>query len=221
MRIGLTAILTGIFLMTATIVALGNDEDFVATGFLGESYSRLQDVKLPSGHKARLWLSPALAQGKYELVLLKKTTYYPGANADDHVRSHTVDEIGAYFNESLYRELSGLLEPAARPGPKTLRFNVAITAVAPEYIKFKLYQFLPFAFFISGVIGVKKGVFLAIEFELLDAETDEIVGAGMLENFGQKLKHPDDELTAEYVKPLIDIWARDLRATLAKATRGE
>lgn len=221
MRIGLIATVTGIFLMTATIVALGHDDDFVATGFLGESYSRLQDVKLPSGQQAKLWISPALAQGRYEFVLLKKASNYPGANADDHVRSHTVDEVGAYLNESVRRELSGLLEPATGPGPKTLRFNAAITAVAPEYIKFKPYQFLPFAFFVSGVLGVKKGVFLAIEFELLDAETGEVLGAGMIENIGPKLKHPDDELTVEHVKPLIDTWAGDIRAILAKAVRGE
>ena len=221
MRMRSTAILAGIFLISVTTFALAADEDFVPSGFLGENYSRLQEIKMSSGQEARLWISPELSPGRFNSVFLQPNVYFPGPKADEQPSPLILDEIGTYFIDAVRRELADPLQLVSTPGPKTLRFNSAITAATREYISLKPYQFLPFAFFISGVVGDKKGAFLAIEYELLDAASGEIVAIGMVEAIGLKLKNPRDKLTLDLLRPLIDLWAREIGAVIKKVTLGK
>lgn len=59
-----------------------------------------------------------------------------------------------------------------------------------------------------------KGAALAVEFNAQDVETQQVVAAGMREGTGVALKSANEQLTLAHFKPLIDSWAKDLRATV-------
>jgi len=186
------------------------------SGFLGNAYSKMKDAQSPSGQKVKRWIAPEVKPGKYELVLLEKTVFYPEPRSTEQVSVETLNQISAYLDEALQRELSGVVQLATEPGPKTLRFKCAITAAAPKELGLKPYQYLPVAFVLTA--GKKaKGASLAVEYEAQDTDTNQVVGAGMREGTGVELKSASEKLTLAHFKPVLDSWAKDARAFVEAA----
>jgi len=185
------------------------------SGFLGDNYSKLQDAQSPSGATVKRWLASGVTPGKYEAVLLDKTVLYPEPKGAPQVSVATLREIAAYLDEALRREFTGVLKLATEPGPKTLRIKPAITGAAAKDRGFKPYEVLPVAFVFSVAKkasgGTAKEASLAVEYELWDVETNQLVGVGLRQGTGQALKNPTDSVTLANVKPLIDAWAKDAR----------
>lgn len=207
---------TGIFFLAGIAVADEKSKEAVQSGFLGSSYVKLKDVQSASGLKAKRWIASGITPGKYESLLLEKTVLHPEPQGTDQVSTATLNEISAYLDEALRRELAGIVQLATEPGPKTLHLRPAITAAAAKEMGLKAYQYLPIAFIATG--GKKAtGAALAVEYEMQDSSTGEVVGAGMREGSGKELKKPTDRLTLDHVKPVIDIWAKDARAFIEAA----
>jgi hypothetical protein len=186
------------------------------SGFLGGAYSKLADAQSPSGQNVMRWIAPAVTAGKYELLLLENTVLYPAPRSTPQVSVSTLNEISAYLDEALRRELSGVVNIVAEPGPKTLRFRPAITAAVAKDLGLKPYQYLPVAFIVTGG-RTSKGASLAVEYEIQDTDTGEVVGAGMREGTGLELKGATDKLTLAHFKPVVDAWAKDMRAFVEAA----
>lgn len=202
--------LAGFCLLVGAVVAQPN------SGFLGNAYSKLTDAQSPSGQRVKRWLAPEVTPGKYELLLLEKTIFYPEPRSTDQVSAATLNEINAYLDEALRRELTGVVQLATEPGPKTLRFRPAITAAAAKNLGLKPYQLLPIAFIVTGG-KTSTAASLALEYEVQDADTNQVVGAGMREGTGVELKSPTEKLTLAHFKPVIDGWAKDIRAFIESA----
>lgn len=207
MRVSLRVIgvFAGVTMLAGAAIAQQN------SGFLGGTYSKLTDAQSPSGQKVKRWIAPTVTPGRFELVLLEKTVLYPAPRSTDQVSVATLNEISAYLDEALRRELADVVTLAAEPGPKTLRFRPAITAAAAKDLGLKPYQYLPVAFILTAGKS-SKGASLAVEYEVQDADTAEVVGAGMREGTGLALKSATDKLTLAHFKPIIDGWAKDMRA---------
>ena len=95
-----------------------------------------------------------------------------------------LNEISAYLDEALRRELAGVVLLATVPGPRTLHLKPAITAAAGKEMVLKAYQCLPITFI--ATMGKKgTGAVLAVEYEMQDSSTGEVVGAGMREGTGR------------------------------------
>ena len=75
----------------------------------------------------------------------------------------------------------------------------------------KPYQYLPVAFVVTAG-KTSKDALLAVEYELQDTDNNEVVGAGVRESTGVQMKSPAEKLTLAHFKPIIDTWAKDLRA---------
>jgi hypothetical protein len=119
------------------------------------------------------------------------------------------------MDEALRREFGGVVKLASEPGPKTLRFRPAITAAAVKGEALKPYQYIPMAFVVAKASGKDtKEAKLAVEFDAQDVETSQVVAAGAREGTGVELKSANEKLTVAHFKPLIDTWAKDLRATV-------
>ena len=186
------------------------------SGYLGDSYSKLQDATSPSGHQAKRWLAPEMASGKYDKVLLEKTVLFPEPDATDQVSTSTLKEVTAYLDEALRRELSGAsVQLATEPGPKTLRIKPAITAVAAKEQGLKPRELIPAALVIAAVKEVAgkraKEATIAVEYELRDSQSNDVIGAGVRQGIGKKLENRDAQLTLAHFKPVIDGWAKDAR----------
>jgi Protein of unknown function (DUF3313) len=202
-------VLVGLSVLAGGVAAQQN------SGFLGNAYPNLKDTQSPSGAKLKRWIAPNIKPASYEFVLLQKTVFYPEPKSTDQVSTATLNEISAYLDEALRRELTGVVQLATQPGPKTLRFRPAITAAAAKSLGLKPYQYIPVAFVVTKAVGMEsKGAALAVEFDAQDVETNRVVAAGMREGTGVELKRAGEQLTLAHFKPLIDNWAKDLRATV-------
>ncbi|HYH41049.1 MAG TPA: DUF3313 family protein, partial [Burkholderiales bacterium] len=109
-----------------------------------------------------------------------------------------------------------VLKVVDQPAPGTVRLKPAITAAAPKDQGMQVYEVLPLAFVIGQArkaSGTRtKEAVLAMEWEARDAQSGDLVAAGMREGRGQKLKAPTDSVTLENYKPVLDAWAKDARA---------
>lgn len=191
------------------------------SGYLGEAYPKLKEATSASGSKVKRWISPALSSGKYTAVLLEKSVMYPEPKPTEQVSAEVMQQITAYLDEALRREMGGVVELASSPGPNTLVFKPAITAAAAQEEGFQAYELLPVAFVFSKAKQASgnraREAALAMEWKAEDAESSELVGAGMRAGSGQKLKSPTDKVTLEHFKPLLDAWAKDARAFVQSA----
>jgi len=210
------AVSAGVFLLAGSVVAQDKAGKSMQSGFLGDGYARLKEADSPSGQKVKRWVAPELKAGAYESILLEPNVFYPQPRSTDQVSEQTLKEINAYFDEAARRELTGLFQFAKEPGPKTLRIRTAITAVAAKDMGLKPYQLLPIAFIATGG-KTSKQASLAAEYEVIDTDTGKIVGAGMREGVGVELKSASEKLTLAHVKPVIDAWAKDMRAFIEAA----
>jgi hypothetical protein len=186
------------------------------SGFLGSGYSKLKEVDSPSGLKVKRWIAPEMKAGTYEMLLLEPNVFFPQPKSTEQVSEQTLKEINAYFDEALRRELSGLFQFAKEPGPKTLRMKTAITSVAAKDMGLKPYQLLPIAFIATGGKTSKRAS-IAAEYEVQDTDTGKVVAIGMREGNGVELKSATEKLTLAQVKPVIDAWAKDVRAFVEAA----
>lgn len=203
------SVFTGVGLLAGAAVAQEN------SGYLGNNYSKLEDAISPSGQKARRWLAPDMTPGKYDKVLLEKTVLYPEPHGTDQVSMATLKEITAYLDEALRRELGGAIQLVTEPGPKTLRIKPAITAAAAKDQGLKPRELIPVALLFAAAkkaAGKRaKEATISVEYEARDAQTNELVAAGMREGTGRKLERPTDRVTLADFRPVIDGWAKDAR----------
>lgn len=186
------------------------------SGFLGDTYAKLQDAQSATGQKVKRWISPALTADRFDHILLEKTVLHPGPKSTEQVSVATLNEIAAYLDEAMRRELGSVAKLATEPGPKTLRFRPAITAAAVKDLGLKPYQYLPVAFILTGGKSA-KGATLAVEFDVQDTDTNEVIGAGVREGSGLELASASEKLTLKHFKPIIDAWAKELRAFVEAA----
>ena len=201
-------VLLGLSLLTGAVAAQGS-------GFLGETQSKLRETRSPAGAVLNRWISPDVKPDTYEFVLLQKVVFYPEPQGTEQLSTATLNEISAYMDEALRREFGGIVKLASEPGPKTLRFRPAITAAAVKGQALKPYQYIPMAFVVAKASGKDtKEAKLAVEFDAQDVETSQVVAAGAREGTGVELKSANEKLTVAHFKPLIDTWAKDLRATV-------
>ena len=209
------AIIAGAFLLAGPVAAQEKGKS-MESGFLGSGYSKLKEVDSPSGLKVKRWIAPEMKAGTYEMLLLEPNVFFPQPKSTEQVSEQTLKEINAYFDEALRRELSGLFQFAKEPGPKTLRMKTAITSVAAKDMGLKPYQLLPIAFIATGGKTSKRAS-IAAEYEVQDTDTGKVVAIGMREGNGVELKSATEKLTLAQVKPVIDAWAKDVRAFVEAA----
>jgi hypothetical protein len=202
---------------TAMVVVLLGTSGALAqenSGFLADAYGKLQETTSASNAQVKRWVAPSLV--KYDKVLLEKTVLYPEPRSTNQVSSATLQSIKVYLDESLRREIGAVAQLVDTPGPGTVRLKPAITAAAAKDQGFKPYEILPAAFVFSQIkkaSGTRaKEAALAVEWEARDAQTGELVAAGMREGRGEKLKAPTDSVTLDNYKPVLDVWAKDARA---------
>ena len=189
------------------------------SGFLGDAYGKLEETTSASNAQVKRWIAPALS--KYDKVLLEKTVLYPEPRSTNQVSNATLQSIKAYLDEALRREVGAVAQLVDKPGPGTVRLKPAITAAAAKEQGFKPYEILPAAFVFSQIkkaSGTRaKEAALAVEWEARDAQSGELVAAGMREGRGEKLRAPTDSVTLDNYKPVLDAWAKDARAAFETA----
>jgi hypothetical protein len=171
------------------------------SGFL-KDYSRLQEAKSPSGAPVMRWIDPKVNINQYTQVFIEPSQFYPKPQATAVISQQTLAEITRYFNDALRRELGSVLTLAKAPGPGTIVVRPAITAVSTSNEGLKPYEFIPIALVSAGV----KAAFL-------DGGNQKVLAQVVRKGTGKELENDTTKLTLNDVKPVLDGWAKDMRAS--------
>ncbi len=149
--------------------------------FLGDAYGKLEATTSASGGDVKRWIAPALVN--YDKVLLEKTVLYPEPKSTNQISGATLGSITAHLDQLLRREVGAVAQIVDQPGPGTIRLKPAFTAAAAKDQGFQPYEVLPAAFVFSQIrkaAGSRaKEAVLAVEWEARDAQSGELVAAGM------------------------------------------
>lgn len=154
-------------------------------------------------------------RGKYDKVLLESVTVYSvDAKADKTMASKATD----YLRDGVQKILSekGIL--ATEPGPRVLRYNMAITGVEKTKEQLKAHNLIPVSALFRGAQEatgkVASYIDAMFEAELVDSVTGERAAATVRKGIGETGKRSGDELTFEDVQPTLDLWLESYSNTL-------
>jgi hypothetical protein len=173
----------------------------------------------------RRYVSPALASGAYQKVLVDPVELYPPPQPSERVDASTLKQIQGYMDQAWRRELGKRVELAGTPGPGVARVRTALTGVKAESADLAPYQYLPAALVATAAAeaaGLRsKEVRVFVEVEATDSLTGERLAVAVREGTGEKIKiGSKDKVTLETVKPLIDQLAAGGATVLASQIRG-
>jgi len=194
------SVLLASFTFASTAFAKENN-----SGFLGD-YSKLKEVKDAAGDKVLRYVNPELKPGAYQSILLDPTQYYPVPVPTARVPASTLTAVSNYVDKEMHDKLLSKLSIASEPGPGVLRLRIAITAEGSKTPNLKPYQYIPFAFIATEVVGRGKVATIKIEAELVDSVSGERMGAAVRDGVGAKLANDKAALELKDLQPLLDKW---------------
>jgi hypothetical protein len=190
------------------------------SGFL-KDYSRLQAAKSPSGAPVMRWVDPGVNINQYSQVFIEPSQFYPKPQPTPVISAQTLQEITRYFNDALRRELGGVMPLASGPGPGVIVVRPAITAVSTRNEGLKAYEVIPIALISAGVNTAMGGrdqeVDIGVEAAFLDGGNQKVLAQVVRKGTGQALENNTQQLTLTDVKPVLDGWAKDMRASFVAA----
>jgi Protein of unknown function (DUF3313) len=160
------------------------------TGFVEEKDSELEHnlVWYKPGADSKTILQP------YNKFMLDTVTVFPHPGAEyKGLKPEELARLSEYFLNSLTKQLTeGGYQVVTEPGPGVARVRVAITDVVPVNRTLNTFStFVPQARLLSGVVGATtdSNMFvgqIAIEAEVLDAQSNERLMAVMARQAGKK-----------------------------------
>lgn len=190
------------------------------SGFL-KDYSRLQEAKSPSGDPVMRWIDPKVNINQYSQVFVEPSQFYPKPQPTAVISQQTLQEITRYFNEALRREMGSVMPLAKGPGPGVIVVRPAITAVSTSNEGLKPYEVIPIALIAAGVNtamgGRDQDVDVGVEAAFLDGASQKVLAQVVRKGAGQELENDTQKLTLNDVKPVLDGWAKDMRASFLEA----
>ncbi|BDH46908.1 hypothetical protein TUM12370_29520 [Salmonella enterica subsp. enterica serovar Choleraesuis] len=188
------------------------------SGFLMD-YSGLQETKSASGHTILRWIDPAYKTANYHHIIYNPITYYPTPRPTTQIGQQTLDSILNYTNTKMKASIAQRLPLTTTPGPGTLTFRGAITAVDASREGLQFYEVIPIAMVIAGTQAATghrtMNTTLFFEGELIDSSTNKVVMKVVRKGQGKDLSNSNKQLTLNDLKSVIDGLATD--ATLFDA----
>jgi hypothetical protein len=185
------------------------------SGFLGD-YSKLQAG--PEGGVDQRYIKEGVDFKQYNKVMLDQVRFYfKDDAADKGIDADAMKELSDTFNRAVIDALGSAYPLVAKPGPNVMRIRVAITDMElPNRALNTITTVVPVGLVIStiksGVTG--KGTFvgeISMEFEVLDATTNEVIAEGVDRRSGGKIDSMSKFGTADEA---FKFWAQRLRTWL-------
>lgn len=213
--------LLGLSLLAAFLSTAGCSSTLVApeqySGFL-QDYSRLSEQQSPSGAKVARWIDPDLQIARYHQLFLEPSQFYPQPQPSARLSQETLQGITRYFDTALRRELSKVMPLTDSPTAGTLVLRPAITAVSASTEGLKPYEVIPIALVVaaaSTAAGTRdQQVEIAAEAAVIDAQNSRVVAQVVRKGSGLDLDNDEQVISLDNVKPVIDVWANDMRQSV-------
>ena len=167
------------------------------------------------------WIDPKVNINQYSQVFVEPSQFYPKPQPTAVISQQTLQEITRYFNEALRREMGSVMPLAKGPGPGVIVVRPAITAVSTSNEGLKPYEVIPIALIAAGVNtamgGRDQDVDVGVEAAFLDGASQKVLAQVVRKGAGQELENDTQKLTLNDVKPVLDGWAKDMRASFLAA----
>lgn len=193
------------------------------SGFL-KDYSRLKPAQSPSGAPVMRWIDNDVNAAQYTQVYIEPSQFYPKPQPTAVISAQTLQAITRYYDSALKHELGKDLSIASAPGPHTLIVRPAITAVSTSNQGLKPYEVIPIALVAAAVNtasgGRDQNVDIATEAAVLDGDSNKVLAQVVRKGSGKPLENDKTQLGLEDVKPVLDGWAADMRASFEKIKAG-
>jgi hypothetical protein len=187
------------------------------SGFLGEKiYEKMRPGDPSKGELAAfIWVDPDVIGLHPNLkgvildhvVLYRQPQHLGGGNSNE-----AAQELLNYFYNRLYVDLSKRYELVDKPGPETVRLQVAITDYEQSWVALDMIStIVPQLLAVSTLkmLATEKPAFVGavqIEVKLSDAQTGKIVAAGVDRRVGSKTLTKGTDNWAD-VKNAFDWWS--------------
>ncbi len=200
--------------------------DLESTGFLAdEVYSRLETTN-DSVRAGLGYLNTGMDISRHDKVLLDPVVSFVGEGSADAIDAEDAQTLVNNFHALLAGELSKDYQLVAAPGPNTLRVQITIVRATKSSVALDtISTIVP-----VGVVATKLASYvtgepsftgqLKIEFEIRDADTRELFGAGIDSRAGGKILNEDQLNGWADVNKIMKLYAQAMRYQLCLA-RGD
>ncbi|ELY2496504.1 DUF3313 domain-containing protein [Cronobacter muytjensii] len=184
------------------------------SGFL-KDYSGLEKTTSATGQPVMRWVAPGFNLNNYDSIVYNPVVYYPAPKPTGQISQKVLDGLLNYTNDKLKTAAASRKPLVATPGPRSVIFRGAITAVDSSKEGLQFYEVLPVALVVAGT-QVATGhrtmdTSLFFEGELIDAATQKPVVKLVRKGEGKDLNNENTPLTVDNLKQVIDDMATDAR----------
>lgn len=187
-------------------------------GFL-QDYSQLEED--PFGYADGYFEKDNVNWSGYEKVIidqvmffLKEDAEYKGFDPDDF------NQLAKYWNDSMVKSMGQSYQIVNEPSPNTLRLRLAITNLVPgKPAAGAVTTVVPVGLAASTLKKAATGTHIGMgeasfEAEIRDAQTGEVLAAGINSSAGAKYKVAKSVTKWGQVEGIFDVWSNNLRKRL-------
>ena len=182
------------------------------SGFL-KDYSGLKETTTASGKSELRWVDPAYKPENYDNIVYSPIVYYPVPKPTTQVGQQVLDGIRNYTDAQLKQAIGERKPLVATPGPRSLIFRGAITAVDSSKEGLQFYEVIPVAMLVAGTQAMTghrtMDTSLYFEGELIDAKTQKPVIKVVRKGEGKTLSNENTPMTVDTLKEVINEMAVD------------
>lgn len=199
-------------------------------GFLKDLYPRMTEGNEEQGESLLVYKNPRAAlipKGTYTKILLDPVLIYRGPGSKmEGVPQDQAQVIADTFYALIYQELSKDYEIVSKPGPNTLRIQVAMTHLEESWPTLDVISAVPAPLNVLAAgsllktLSTGKPAFTGeavIEAKVTDAQTGEVLRAGVDRRVGKKKLSSESFNSWADVYDALKYWAENGRYQLCKA----
>jgi len=160
-----------------------------------------------------VYAKPGVDWATYNKILLDPVTIWRGSEAKDKgISQEDAQKLADYFYSVIYQKFSEGYEMVKEPGPHTLRFQAALTQIGKSHVVLDVVSTVePHARLSVGLYELISGkpTFegqAAVEARVTDAETGELLAAGVDHRIGKRTLNAESLKTWGDVENIIKYW---------------
>ncbi|MET0378062.1 MAG: DUF3313 domain-containing protein [Spongiibacteraceae bacterium] len=207
-----TALLLGSALIIGCTSHTTKPEQY--SGFL-KDYSGLEQTQSASGKEVMRWRKANFKMTDYGDLVFQPAAFYPAPQPNDRVSRETLQQILDYANKTIGPALQYRVKEAQTPGPRTLRFNGAITGVGAADQGLKPYEVIPIALVVASAQTASghrtQNTEMFLESEFTDVESGEVLMKVVRKVMGKTVNNEQQPVVFDDLKEAIDDLAKDIR----------
>ncbi len=198
--------------------------DVRTSGFL-DDYSILRQGG--EDETARIYSNPKTNWSAYDKILLAPITLWrPSQEQLEYMaESQDLEHLATFFYHTLYQKFSEDYEMVDEPAPGTLHVQVGLTSVEESWVMLDVITTLPGGRLFSRGLEYSTGKPLftgeaSVEFRVTDAETGDLLRAGVDRRVGAKTLDKDSFDNWTDAEAVLEFWANRAKWQLC-TLRGE